>query len=265
MLTEELSNSDVATDDLERYFIYATTWAFGSFLSTQNKIIFNQWWRETFNRTRTELCFPENGLIWDYFVKPGLSSFSSWDEDSLHFSPPTDSTLSPFVPTVHSKSVNHLVSLMVEGDCPVLLNGESGSGKTALLLNFLSEHCRPDISDTALLHLYMNHSTSAETVWDQVQDCLEWRWGRRYTPKGSRKLVCFIDDVHNTEVIVGLSLYIPLFVCVMHRFHTILTYGIAVSFFLNFTIRMGVNLNKGSVVWVFLLAEQIQCMKLKLL
>lgn len=201
LLTEELSNSAVSTDILERYFIYAMIWSFGSFLSSHNKIIFNQWWRETFNRTNTELCFPENGLVWDYFVKPGVSGFNSWDNDSLHFSPPNDSTLSPFVPTVHSKSVNHLVSLLVEGEYPVLLNGDNGSGKTSLLLNFLSEHCKPDVSDAALLHLYVNHSTSAETVWDQVQDCLEWRWGRRYTPKGCRKLVCFIDDVHNTEVI----------------------------------------------------------------
>lgn len=201
----ELQPSDVSSDELERCFIYAMIWSLGGFLTSQNKIFFDHWWRKSFNCMNEQLSFPDKGLIWDYFVKPGCTSFTSWCSDSLHLSPHMDYMYPVFVPTKQSKSVIQLFSLLIDEDCPVLLSGDGGSGKTSLLLNYLNGHCKPDVSDTAFLHLYVNHSTSAETVWNQIQHRLEWRWGRRYTPKGSKKLLCFIDDLHNTEVNVLCS------------------------------------------------------------
>ncbi len=82
----------------------------------------------------------------------------------------------------------------------MLLNGVGASGKTSLLKQLLGEVCKAGGSEKNLLHVYCNQLTSAEVIWNQFQDCVDWDWGRKYKPKGCKKLICFIDDLHNTKV-----------------------------------------------------------------
>ena len=184
---------------LEHYVIYSIIWSFGGFLSHQNKITFDLWWRTTFNQSNPDLCFPERGLIWDYYTKPGVQGFLAWNIPKYSHSN-EDSTVSAFIPNVRATAVQSLIDRLISRGKSVLLTGPHGSGKTSLLQNLLNCRYNTKTSDTSLLHIYTNHLTTAKVVWEQVYECLEWDWGRRYTPKGCKKLVTFIDDLHNTEV-----------------------------------------------------------------
>ena len=186
---------------LEQNLIYSIVWSFGGFLSQQNKIGFDKWWRETFHKANTSLCFPESGLVWDYYTQDGTQGFLSW-KDNIPKSSPDSNKISPvFVPNSRTVAVQNLIDLLIGRSISVLLTGPQGSGKTLLLEDLLKGRCNHSRANgTSLLHIYVNHFTSAKTVWKQMLECLEWHWGRRYTPKGSKKLVCFIDDLHNTEV-----------------------------------------------------------------
>ena len=190
------ANDTLSSVEVERCFLYAAVWAFGGFLTPPNKAIFESWWQNG----GTNLVLPKGGSLWDHYVRPGCSSFLKWSENMPLYAAPVDSSSAPFVYTAQSAAVKHLISVLIEGDFPVLLNGATGSGKTALLKQFLSQYCSPGVSDVGLLHMFTNHFTTAAVVWDQLRECLEWRWGRRHTPRGYRRLVCFIDDLHNTEV-----------------------------------------------------------------
>ena len=103
--------------------------------------------------------------------------------------------------TVRSIAFSRLVSSLISGGLPVLINGTVASGKTSLLTRLLGEVCKAGGAETNLLHVYCNRQTSSEVIWNQFQDCLDWDWGKKYTPKGCKKLVCFIDDLHNTKVL----------------------------------------------------------------
>ena len=170
-------------------------WSFGGFLSRQNKITFDQWWRNTFNQSNRLLCFPEHGLIYDYYTKLGTEGFLAW-RDVLR-SKDIDNS---FIPNLRVAAVQNLIDRLISRGSSVLLVGPQGSGKTSLLQQLFSDRHSSCVKDTSLLHVYTNHLTSAAVVWGQMLDNLEWDWGRRYTPKNSKKLVCFIDDIHNTEV-----------------------------------------------------------------
>lgn len=192
------SPASESVEDVERHLVYSVVWACGGFLSASNKTLFDQWWRAAFT---TPTCqFPETGTVWDYYTKPGVTGFLSWRKSLCPFSPPSDKTVPPFVRTVRASATLHLISLLISRGCPVLVCGVDGSGKTSLLGQFLSDYCKPGAAEAKLLHVYCNLLTSAEVVWNQIVDCLEWDWGKKYTPKGCKKLVCFIDDLHNTEV-----------------------------------------------------------------
>ena len=191
--------------DLERHFINTLVWVCGGFLSSANKTSFNEWWRATFNLHSPQYRYPEGGTLWDYHVKPGTHGFLSWAKQVPPFSLPSDGATPPFVHTARSVALADFVMQCLANGCPVLLNGLSGSGKTSLLKQLVCESSKPALPDTNLLHVYCNLLTSAEVVWNQILDCVEWDWGRKYKPKGCKRLLCFIDDLHNTEVCTIIS------------------------------------------------------------
>jgi len=172
--------------------VYSAVWGCGGFLSPGNKALFDQWWRQAFNKTSP--LYPGNGLIWHYDLAPDWSQFTPY---------PVSTTVinthkhSPFVSTAVSQSYQRIIGALLKQGTPVFLNGDNGSGKTALVTHHLRESSPPD---STVLHLYVNQLTSAQSVWSQVRDCLEWRWGMKYTPKASKKLLCFIDDIHVSKV-----------------------------------------------------------------
>ena len=42
--------------------------------------------------------------------------------------------------------------------------------------------------------------TSARLLYDRLDEKLEWKHGRTFTPRGNKKLLCFVDDVNLAQV-----------------------------------------------------------------
>ena len=42
--------------------------------------------------------------------------------------------------------------------------------------------------------------TTGQSFWSCLKEQLEWKWGRNYAPRGpgGRRLICFLDDLHNS-------------------------------------------------------------------
>ena len=186
---------------LERCFAYAVVWAFGGFLSADNKALFGEWWRtELETGILGRPVFPAEGPIWGYHVNTAATGFSSWMAPGPPSAPPPSPGAAAFVSTPQSMAYGHLISLLVATGTPVHLHGDAGSGKTALVEQVFGRSRPGCLSEVGLLPVVCSPATSAGRVWRQLRGHLRWRWGRNYAPRGCRRLVCFIDDMHNAQV-----------------------------------------------------------------
>lgn len=137
--------------ELKGQLAYSMVWSMGGHLSSQNKLAFNQWWRDTF--TEPGLAVPDNGSIWNYYLDLETSSFLPCHSDTTPLlSSPECTTASqpPFVSTARAVAVAHLVHQLIKRGCPVLLSGDCGSGKTAFIHRVLSANN----SDMSFQHVY---------------------------------------------------------------------------------------------------------------
>ena len=96
--------------------------------------------------------------------------------------------------------IGYVLSLLLEVSCPVLLVGTTGCGKTAFIRDHCKTVCSGDAAAMQFLAVNVNVSTTGDELWDQISDCLEWNSGRKYVPKGNKKLLCLIDDLHVGKV-----------------------------------------------------------------
>ena len=145
--------------ELKRQLAYSLVWGMGGHLSPQNKSMFNQWWRDTL--VEPDLALPTAGLIWDYYPDPEASKFLPCIETAHLLSNVEGGTCSPpFVPTGRAVVVAHLARRLINHGCPVLLVGDPGSGKTALLREVLEKNS----SDTSLQHFYASQVTTVHCM-----------------------------------------------------------------------------------------------------
>ena len=188
---------------LELCFVYAVVWGYGGALNAPNKRKFDTWWRKEF----ASVPLPASGTLWDCYLVPGEDRFSSWASLDPPFSLSqgcNDDGGGPYVRTPQSEGLGHLVNALVGRGHPVLVEGPTGSGKTSLLREALSA---PAVvkgaaaeSHPQLLHVYATRLSDSSSLWAQLGGGLQWHWGRRYRPRGGKRLVCFIDDLHNAQV-----------------------------------------------------------------
>ena len=179
--------------------MYAIIWGCGGFLSTKNKLSFDHWWHSTFSSGSINFASRKGGTLWNHYYKPGSLTCSTWDSSTPAFSLPADDKLKPvFVPTARSAALAYLLASLVKRNVPVLLDGAKGSGKTSVLKHVLSKQTASE--DGNVLHIHCDPLTESQDIWNQIWDKLEWDWGKKYKPKDGKRLVCLIDDIHNTGV-----------------------------------------------------------------
>ena len=90
----------------------------------------------------------------------------------------------------------YLLGLLSDVNCPVMLCGEMGSGKTSVVREHLKTICSGDVSDVVSVTLNANRVTLAQCLWRKIEAQLEWKSGRNYVPRSNKKLVGFVDDLH---------------------------------------------------------------------
>ena len=146
------SSSGVPTPSpelLKSQLAYSLVWSMGGHLSPANKLVFDQWWRDTF--IDPGLALPHTGLVWDHHPSQEQPGFLPCSADMIS-SPDCDSRspLPPFVATARASAFAHLVHQLIKQGSSVLVVGNPGSGKTALLRQTFCEN----IKDISFQHFY---------------------------------------------------------------------------------------------------------------
>lgn len=199
---------------IEKYFVFAAIWAFGSGLNNENKRSFSLWCRTAFKNVR----MPSKGTVFDYYIKK--SEFVSWHTvleaeeveakikllGSIPIGRATSSNVTNVInkastvvkfihtpDTIAARTIGELVSMM---HMNMLLVGASGMGKTALVEEML--HQLP--KDYSKARYQINYISDSQTVQSLLEGGLEKKAGKNFGPINSKYLVFFLDDMNIAAV-----------------------------------------------------------------
>ncbi|XP_018102433.1 dynein beta chain, flagellar outer arm [Xenopus laevis] len=186
-------------EDIKKYFMFACIWSFGSWLDSNEKRIFSNWWRRVFRHHNT---FPLEGQVWDYHVDTDTRQFVRWHDtlSSYYVSHGQGMASEAFVHTLQTEQLLYLSSLLTTSGCPVMLAGNGGCGKTAIVRELLNSLCSGDVAEMLALRIPINASTDSKKLWGCLKERLEWQHGTLHTPSGNKKLLCLLDDLNLAKV-----------------------------------------------------------------
>ena len=214
LLDALITNENVPKHDdnedklIEKYFVFALIWAFGSALTPETKQTFNRWWRENFKN----VGIPNKGTVFDYIVRKGefRTCMSCLEEEkvdlSINMASSTSDRAQPkrkpqedavqakqlFVPTAETMAAGTICELAACMHVDLLLVGPNGSGKTAILKEVIEQ--LPEHFSTA--YYQVNCMTNAHTIQDLIEANLEKKAGENYGPIGAKCLAFFLDDLN---------------------------------------------------------------------
>ena len=193
---KSLGGKSCATDPklLENLFIYATFWGLGSALlvdkNNDYRKAFDKWWRDEWKQLR----FPEQGLIFDYFVDPETNTIVPWTDKVASYKHDPEVMFSNIlVPTLDTTRLASMLDLLMSNKHPVMFIGPAGTGKTAVMKTKLHNM---DADTQSFCIINLNCFTDSMMLQNTMEAQLEKRTGRVYGPAGNKQLTYFIDDLN---------------------------------------------------------------------
>ncbi|XP_062904770.1 dynein axonemal heavy chain 2 [Mobula hypostoma] len=139
--------------------------------------------------------FPSKETVYEYYVDPKTKVWTSFEE-KLMKSWRYPSNL-PFykiiVPTVDTVRYNFLVTNLMANQCPVLLVGPVGTGKTSVAQSALQSL---DPVTWSVLTVNMSAQTTSNNVQEIIESHVEKRTKGVYVPLAGKRLITFVDDLN---------------------------------------------------------------------
>ncbi len=195
--TPNLENPDTISrlkKKLVSVFALAVTW--GIFGSVSNKSFHKI---ESFIRNKfTEIKMESSQNIMEYLYDFNKQDFVKYPEDKNFQFDKDAPFFSIFVPTLDTIRYSSLLDMMIRSQNHVFVTGESGVGKTAIILNVVKKM----VSAEELTTIQINFSarSSSENTQKILENKLEKKKGKKILyGKGGKQLAIIIDDVNMPE------------------------------------------------------------------
>lgn len=172
-------------------FVFCLVWSFGTSLKQDYRVKFI----EVLRRLNGGRGLPSTDLFDHYYDFNKLKNWVPWEKLVTEYSPPEDGKFSKIlVPTVDTTRFSYMLDQMVTNKQTVLFGGDSGTAKSVIIQNYLSQ-----LSNEKYMKLNVNFSSRTTSMDLQltIEDNIDKRSGRIFGPKIPGKLlIAFIDDMH---------------------------------------------------------------------
>lgn len=140
-------------------------------------------------------CFP---TFYDYFLDIKQRLWVAWEWLVPEYTHSFDKRFSEIlVPTIDTVRTTYLLKLMNKIRRPIVLVGDTGTSKTAIIQDFL-RNLNPDIY--IILNINFSSRTTSMDVQINLESSVEKRTKEIFGPPMGKKLLCFIDDMNMPQV-----------------------------------------------------------------
>uniref|UniRef100_A0A1A9ZFQ2 AAA+ ATPase domain-containing protein n=1 Tax=Glossina pallidipes TaxID=7398 RepID=A0A1A9ZFQ2_GLOPL len=196
------------TDSLECGFIQCVYSSLGACLIETDQPIFDEFIKRVsgFPCVQDAKDKPAGGgqlptnksTLYEYFYSREKSCWIAWEWIvPVYEHDPTMKFSEILVPTVDSTRTVNILSLNSDIKRPVLLVGEAGTSKTAII----SQYLRNLNKDTnIILNINFSSRTSSMDVQRTLEAAVEKRTKDTFGPPMGKKVACFIDDMNMPQV-----------------------------------------------------------------
>ncbi|XP_030634236.1 dynein heavy chain 1, axonemal [Chanos chanos] len=194
---------------IEPWFIFSLIWSVGATGDAPSCQRFSAWLRAKMAQEKIRLCFPEEGLVYDYRLDDaGISNLEEDEEDSKErkvrwvswmeyaqdvIITPETSYSDIIVPTADTVRMSFLMDMLLSNKEPVLCIGPTGTGKTLTMSDKLLKNMPAEY----ITHFLM---FSARTSANQTQDYIDSKLDKRrkgvFGPPLGKYFIFFIDDLN---------------------------------------------------------------------
>ncbi|TPX53528.1 hypothetical protein SeMB42_g00716 [Synchytrium endobioticum] len=179
-------DTDSYSHMLELWFLFALIWSFGSPLKGDGRRRFDTFVRDL------EGQFPPKDTVFDYYVSPEKKNWAGWDEKLPVWKfPPGAPFHKLFVPTVETVRNEFLIHALTKIASPILLMGELGAGKSAIIQNAV----RSNVTSSSILHTHLSTTSTAVGLQNALESAVERRHKNVFGPP-SGKLTFMIEDLN---------------------------------------------------------------------
>jgi dynein heavy chain len=182
--------TDNITDLLRPIFGFCFVWGFGGNLHDGSLKKFDEFARSALDSVTQ---FPFGGTVYDFFVDVKTSRFVPWSGIIKSFNYSRDL---PFfdlvVPTVDMTRVKFLADYLISGGHNILVTGNSGVGKTVMILDYLAN--AGDSYSSATKNF--SAQTSAANLQAFLEEKLEKLRKNLLGPVSGKRMLFFIDDLN---------------------------------------------------------------------
>lgn len=142
--------------------------------------------------------FPDKGSCFDYYYDPREMAFKPWDDIVGKYEPDFEELFANIVvPTAETQRQGHIIDIHRKKLKGVLYIGNSGTGKTTVIKDYIT---RLDPENWSSAAINFNNYTDSLTLQTVIYANVDKRTGKIYGPAGGKKLVFFIDDLNMPKV-----------------------------------------------------------------
>lgn len=194
---------------IEPWFFFSLVWSVGATGDASSCQQFSRWLKKKMSEEKIHLCFPEEGLVYDYKLNDGgISNFEeddddpnkkkvqwvSWMKDAPNVVITAETKYADIiVPTPDTVRMTFLLDILLKNKKPVLCIGPTGTGKTLTM----SDKLLNNMSDDFITHFIMfSARTSANQTQDYIDSKLDKRRKNVFGPPKSKYFIFFIDDLN---------------------------------------------------------------------